>query len=63
MAQAPRTDLDQMMQVVNPKHWLALATFVVLVMTTLVWAWMGNAMKASDSNASERAQRGMTESR
>ena len=33
--------LDQMMQVVNPKHWLALATFVVLVMTTLVWAWMG----------------------
>ena len=33
--------LDQMMQVVNPKHWVALATFGVLVITTLVWAWMG----------------------
>jgi HlyD family secretion protein len=33
--------LDQMMQVVNPKHWLALVTFVVLVIITLIWAWIG----------------------
>ena len=33
--------LDQVMQVVNPKHWVALATFGVLVITTLVWAGMG----------------------
>jgi HlyD family secretion protein len=33
--------LDQMMQVVNAKHWLALATFVALVVITLIWSWIG----------------------